>query len=275
KELAAKVLPPQVLKSLATDSQMLISPHERLKGIALQCVPLSDDQLLVQKVPVQFIPTLTLLTLQSKVARADKILLLGCPANGFGDPPLEEVETEIDSLARIWRAQLPDKVRDCILPPDARPKKLGLGPEHWGEFGLLHFACHGVFKEGMPFDAALRLGSEAVRASELFSAHLTNARVLLSACSLGRQEDGSGQPAAGDEWIGLYLPIFYSGAQQLLVSLYDADSETAMRIMVDVHTSLSNGAALVSALQHAISAAIDEGRPPALWANWYLVGLPA
>jgi CHAT domain-containing protein len=275
KELASKVLPPQVLQSLAADSQMLISPHERLKGIPLQCVPISDDQLLIQKVPVQFIPTLTLLAFQSEVAPADKVLLLGCPTNGFGDLPLEEVETEIAGLARIWQAQRPGKVKDCILTPDARPREMGLGPEHWSEFGLLHFACHGVFKEGMPFDASLRLGSEAIRASELFSAHLAKACVFLSACSLGRQEDGSGKPAAGDEWIGLYLPIFYAGAQQLLVSLYNADSATTMRIMLDVHASLSKGAALASAHQFAIKAAIEEDLPTALWANWYLVGLPA
>src|SRR5262249_3833266 len=114
----------------------------------------------------------------------------------------------------------------------------------------------------------LRLGSDAVRASELFSAHLRNARVFLSACSLGRQDDGSGNRAASDEWIGLYLPLFYSGAQELLVSLYDADSETAMRVMVDTHTELSKGTALTRAFQLAIQAAIEEGRPPALWANW-------
>jgi len=127
----------------------------------------------------------------------------------------------------------------------------------------------------MPFDAALRLGNDAVRSSEFFSARLSNARVFLSACSLGRQEDGTGKPSAGDEWIGLYLPIFYSGAQQLLVSLYDADSATAVRVMVKMHAALSKGAALASALQSAIVAAINEGFPPALWANWYLVGLPS
>jgi CHAT domain-containing protein len=274
-ELASKVLPQELLQSLAAESRMLISPHEHLKGIPLQCVPINDDQLLVQKVPVQFIPTLTLLPLESRAAPAEKILLLGCPKDGFGDVPLEEVETEIAGLARIWQAQRPGKVKDCILPPDARPKELELGPEHWSEFGLLHFACHGVFPEGMPFDASLRLGRQAIRASELFSAHLAKACVFLSACSLGRQEDGSGKPAAGDEWVGLYLPLFYSGAQQLLVSLYDADSATTMRIMLNVHTSLSKGAGLASALQLAINAEIREGIPPTLWANWYLVGLPA
>ena len=102
-----------------------------------------------------------------------------------------------------------------------------------------------------------------------------HAQVFLSACSLGRQEDGSGKPTAGDEWMGVYLPIFYSGAQQLLVSLYDADSDTAMRVMVDLHTGLSKGMSLASALQAALIAAVEEGRPSALWANWYLVGLPA
>jgi CHAT domain-containing protein len=108
----------------------------------------------------------------------------------------------------------------------------------------------------------------------LFSVHLGNAQVFLSACSLGRQEDRSGKPVASDEWIGLHLPLFYSGAQQLLVSLYDADSETAMKVMVEVHASLSQGVPLVSAFQQAIQASAEEGCPPALWANWYLVGLP-
>jgi len=200
---------------------------------------------------------------------------MGCPTNGFGDPRLEEVETEIVKLARIWQAQRPGRVRDYIIAPDQLPEEVGLDAQHWSQFGILHFACHGVFQEGRPFDAALRLGRDAVRASELFSVRLGNARVFLSACSLGRQEDRSGKPTASDEWIGLYLPLFYSGAQQLLVSLYDADSETAMKVMVEVHTLLSKGVALASAFGQAIKAVIDEGRPPALWANWYLVGLPA
>ena len=273
--LAEKVMPPQILASLSATSQMLISPHERLKGIPLHTLPVSDDQMLIQRVPVQFIPTLTLLTLQSKAFPAEKILLLGCPTNGFGDPPLEAVESEIGDIARIWEVKRPQKVKHRILPADASLETEALSPDRWRDFGIIHIACHGVFREGMPFDAALRLGKDAVRASELFAARLGNSRVFLSACSLGRQDDGSGKRNAGDEWIGLYLPIFYAGAQQLLVSLYDADSDTAMRVMVDVHTSLSQEKSLASALQTALGAAIDAGLPTALWANWYLVGLPA
>ena len=273
-ELASKVLPPALLESLAKNSTLLISPHDRLKGIPLHAIPLAEDEVLIQKVPVQFIPTLTLLTLRSAAKPADQILLMGCPLDGFGDPPLNEVESEISSLARTWQSRVPGKVRACIIPPDGSPKQSGLGLEQWCGYGILHFACHGEFPEGSPFDASLRLGNDAVRASEFFSVRLGNASVFLSACALGSQEYGSGKPSASDEWIGLYLPLFYSGAQQLLVSLYNADSSSAMKFMMNVHTSLSQGSILVSACQQAIKAAIDQGIPPARWANWYLVGLP-
>jgi hypothetical protein len=274
-ELAAKVMPAQLLRQISGDSQLLISPHERLKSIPLHTVPISDDQLLIQKVPVQFIPTLTLLSLRSTAIPADSVLLMGSPSNGFGDSQLEEVETEISNLATIWNGKRPGRVRDYIIPPDQLPEEVGLDARHWGQFGILHFACHGVFQEGRPFDAALRLGRGSVRASELFSVRLGAARVLLSACSLGRQEDGPARQTAGDEWIGLYLPIFYSGAQQLLVSLYDADSVTTMKVMVEIHASISKGVDLARALQQAVKTVIDAGRPSALWANWYLVGIPA
>ena len=273
-ELAPKVLPRELEPSLSADSKLLISPHGRLKGIPLQTVPVAGAQLLIQKAAVQFVPTLTLLLFRSASAPAGKVLLMGCPSNGFGDAKLDDVETEIAEIARIWRSRRPGQVRDCILSADQSPQEAGLDTRRWGQFGILHFACHGVFQEGRPFDAALRLGRDAVRASELFSARLDNAQVFLSACSLGRQEERSAKPAASDEWIGLYLPLFYSGAQQLLVSLYDADSATAMKVMVDVHASISKGAALVSAFQQAIQACAEDGLPAALWANWYLVGLP-
>jgi CHAT domain/MalT-like TPR region len=274
RSLAGKFLPMELLESLGESSQMLISPHERLKGLPLHSAPMGGGQQLIEKVPVQYIPSLTLLSLQSRTVTADEILLLGCPRNGFGDVALKDVDTEIASLGEIWKAARPGKVKERILAAEAEVKKEGLGPEEWGGFGILHFACHGVFKEGMPFDAALRLGSESIRASELFGAQLGNASVFLSACSLGQQEDGSGKPTAGDEWIGLYLPMFYAGALQLMVSLYEADSETARRVMVEMHTALSKGVALARAFQAAVKVMISEGRPTTLWANWYLVGLP-
>jgi len=128
--LASKVLPPELLKSLANDSMILMSPHDRLKGMPLQSAPIDEDRLLIQKYPVQFIPTLGLLTLSSKAASVDKVLLLGCPTNGFGDPPLKEVETEIREIAGIWKTKRAGKVKSCIIPADAVLETEDLGVEH-------------------------------------------------------------------------------------------------------------------------------------------------
>jgi CHAT domain-containing protein len=131
-----------------------------------------------------------------------------------------------------------------------------------------------VFEEGRPLDAALRLGSEALRASELFAARLPGASVFLSACSLGGQQGLTRKPTASDEWIGLYLPLFYAGARHLLVSLYEADSQTALMLMMELHAALSEGVSMAEAYRRAIRAVVAAGMPAALWANWYLTGLP-
>jgi tetratricopeptide (TPR) repeat protein len=129
-ELALKVLPRELQQSLSADSRLLMSPHERLKGIPLQTVPVAGGQLLIQKAAVQFVPTLTLLLFRSTAAPADKVLLMGCPSNGFGDPRLEDVETEIAGIARIWRSQRPGRVRECILAPHESPEEAGLDTRH-------------------------------------------------------------------------------------------------------------------------------------------------
>jgi CHAT domain-containing protein len=137
----------------------------------------------------------------------------------------------------------------------------------------LHVACHGVFPADRPFDAALRIGAEAIRASELFAVRLNARLVTLSACALGRHARRWGERTlVADEWIGLYLPLFYAGAQSLVVSLWDADSRTAAEFMTALHGEMAAGADAPDAVQSAIRRVRKKLTP--LWANWCLVGFP-
>ena len=109
--------------------------------------------------------------------------------------------------------------------------------------------------------------------SEFFAARLNAKLVCLSACSLGRQAERSSTLAlAGNEWIGLYLPLFYAGAETLLVSLWDANDRVTSTMMEVLHHELSHNAAPADAFQHACLA-VSQKRE-SLWANWYLVGFP-
>lgn len=271
--LAEKVVPRQVIQGLQAGQRLLVSPHGRLRSFPIHAVSAGDGKVLISRWPVQYIPTFALLPLRRRGLSPDDVLLMGCPENAFNDRALEEAEGEIEALYEIWAAARPGRARKSLIPIAGSPEQAGLPIEEWGGFGVLHLACHGHFPEGRPFDAALRLGADAVRASEFFTVQLKAALVSLSACSLGRQSGSHSEvEVMGDEWVGLYLPLFYAGAGNLVVSLWEADSETAQSFMKALHEALSQGAPPADAFQRAMKGV--AGDPAPLWANWYLVGLP-
>jgi CHAT domain-containing protein len=197
---------------------------------------------------------------------------MGCPLNGFGDPPLTDVESELLDLEKLWK-EAQRKVIAKVIGADAAPEDTGWPLQKWAEFGVLHFACHGRFLRERPLDGALRLGREAVRGSELFATKLHASVVALSACALGQRAERYGNTeVVSEEWVGLYLPLFYAGAQNLVVSLWDANSQVARQFMVAFHRALAQNEKPHVAFQIAISEM--RGKLPARWANWCLVGLP-
>ena len=131
---------------------------------------------------------------------------------------------------------------------------------------------HGTADGSPAFDAALLLGCDAVRTSELFATSLEASLVILSACNLGKQTSSVARTSS-DEWVGISLPMFYAGAGQLLVSLWEADADTAQTIMVSVHSAIAGGAPVAQALRQALTTVADSAVEQ-LWANWYLVGIP-
>jgi len=169
---------------------------------------------------------------------------------------------------------------DARVGAGARPGRqdsradAGWPTQKWSEFAVLHFACHGRFDEERPLDGALRLGSDSVRGSELFGAKLNARVVALSACALGQRAQRVGTTEiVSEEWIGLYLPLFYAGARSLVVSLWDANSQVARQFMVAFHQSLAQGEKPHTAFRSAMLRV--RLKLPARWANWCLVGLPS
>ena len=241
--------------------------------LPLHAVPLTEQKRLIDICPVQYIPTLALLPVSRARKPADKVLLMGCEQDGFGSRPLKQVPQELDNLGQVWSKTKARKTEKCLLESNDSPEQCGVPLTRWVEFDVLHLACHGDFPEDRPFDANLRLGKDAVRMSEFFGVRLNASLVSLSACSLARQtRQHSGIKLVGDEWVGLYLPLFFAGARGLLASLWDAYSEEAATFMGEMHHALSEGDGLAQAFQKATLRLY--GKPEPSWANWYLVGFP-
>jgi len=273
--LTAKILPPGLLDELPAGSRLLVSPHGALQAIPLHALRLPGGGCLIERAPVQYLPTFALLPWSAPPRESDgRVLLVGCEQDDFGGARLIDVPDEIGALRALWSAARPGRVVDRLVPRTGTLEAEGLPPERWGGFDVLHFACHGVFPAERPLDAALRLGREAVRVSELFATRLDARVVILSACSLAARSRGDGEVRfAGDAWLGIYLPLFYAGARTLLVSLWEANSLMAQEFMASFHGGLAPaGADPADAFREALLPLASL--PPSFWANWYPVWLP-
>jgi CHAT domain-containing protein len=165
------------------------------------------------------------------------------------------------------------EVRDVALQPEDTLAGHGVALADWHDFGHLHLACHGSFDPADPLAAALYLGRDRILAGDVFKARLKARVVSLSACDVGRRahriEDVD---SAFDEWLGLYLPLFGAGAQMVLASRWQADSQKALQFMAAFHTSLAGGQTPAMAMRSACAGLMR--RPDYFWANWALVGVP-
>jgi hypothetical protein len=273
--ITAKLFPPVVLSNLAENTLLLISPHEMLRGLPLHMFIVTQESKLIDFFPLQYIPTLFLLGLMSKSNnKQTKALFLGCSQNGFGDPELKEVPDELYNLADIWKGK-GNKTDLALITESETLESKGFPLCRWNNYRLLHIACHGTFSSEDPMSSALRLGKEAVRVSELFGYKLNTDVVSFSACELGRQKmktELAGVDTGGDEWIGVYLPMFYAGVRHLLVSLWTANSEQTPTFMNAFNTSLASNEPPAIAYRNACREM--QSKPNSLSANWYLVGFP-
>jgi hypothetical protein len=272
--LAARVWPDALLAQLSAERPLLVSAHGVLTGLALHAARLPDGRRPIELCPVFCVPTLALLTLprMSAPSATGDVLLIGCEQDAFRSPPLPDVPAELEELRATWR-EAKRGVRGALINAREAPSACACDLPNWADARIVHVACHGTFDAESPLDAALLLGQEKLRASEFFAARLKADLIVLSACDVGRRARRWHEvDAAFDEWLGLYLPLFYAGAQALVVSRWKANSGKARQFMRALHAELARGASAPMAFRTACLA-LSKSKD-VFWANWSLAGIP-
>ena len=130
--------------------------------------------------------------------------------------------------------------------------------------GIVHLACHAIFRRGSPLFSRLRLADRWLTTSEIVQLDLPGALVTLSACDSGRTDDSA-------EPIGLGWAFLAAGAAGVVVSQWSVDDETAAELMVRFYTELSAGAAPATALQRAQRRVARDRPHPYFWAPFTYV----
>jgi CHAT domain-containing protein len=138
------------------------------------------------------------------------------------------------------------------------------------EYDILHLAVHGSGDVEKNFAASLYFGKSdngedgELHAYELYGLKLNALMAVLSSC-----ESGLGKGYRGEGMISMASAFTYSGCQNILMSLWKVNDQTAMRLMDDFYGFLLAGETIDVALRNAklkyLDAADEFSADPRTW----------
>lgn len=145
-----------------------------------------------------------------------------------------------------------------------------------GEYGVLHFATHGIVNHNDPMFSSLAFLTDStndglLHTHELFSLELNAELVTLSACN-----SGVGKLYAGEGVMSIAKGFAYSGAPNMIMTLWPVSDQATEAIMHLFYQYLKDGMPKHKALQKAKLEFIKEyniGRShPQLWGGLIIIG---
>jgi tetratricopeptide (TPR) repeat protein len=242
------------LGPLPGQQKITIIPHGLLHRVPFHAL-FDGRAYLIDRFEVSYAPSATVFSLcQRKVARSLKRSLVV----SVSDPLIPNVTDE----ARAVASHLPgsEVLADGQATTEAvREKAPGCG--------ILHLACHGMFRVDNPMFSSLRLHDGWLTATDVLRLDLDGAIVTLSACESARN-----QILAGDELLGLARGFLGAGASTLVASLWLVQDETTSWMMEDWYARLHDGAGRAAALRDAQLALKERCPHPYYWAPFVLIG---
>jgi CHAT domain-containing protein len=234
--------------------KLVIVPHGLLHRVPFHAL-FDGGSYLLERFEVSYAPSAKVYSLcQGRIPRGfDKALVLG-----VADPSIPAVAEETQAVVKHLPAA------ELLSDQQATVEALRLKVPGCG---VLHLACHGMFRVDNPMFSSLKVGDGWLAASDVIRLDLEGALVTLSACESGRNEI-----YAGDELMGLTRAFLGAGATTLVASLWLVQDETTAELMENWYEHLSQGVGRATALRNAQLALKDKFPHPYYWAPFVLIG---
>jgi len=234
--------------------KLVIVPHGLLHRVPFHAL-FDGESYLLERFEVSYAPSAKVYSLcQERIPRGfDKALVLS-----VADPSIPAVAEEAQAVVR----HLPSA--ELLSDQQATMEALRLKA---AGCGVLHLACHGMFRVDNPMFSSLKLGDGWLVASDVIRLDLAGALVTLSACESGRNA-----VFAGDELMGLTRAFLGAGATTLVASLWLVQDETTAELMEKWYEHLREGVGRATALRNAQLALKDRYPHPYYWAPFVLIG---
>ena len=255
-ELVAPLEPLLGASSTGEDGtqKITIIPHGLLHRVPFHAL-FDGEAYLLDRFEISYAPSATVFSLcQKQVPRgSERALILSVT-----DPLIPHVSDE----ARAVASHLPgaEVLADGLATMDA------IGEKAPG-CGILHLACHGMFRGDNPMFSSLKLHDGWLTAADVLRLDLGGALVTLSACESARN-----RVLAGDEIVGLARGFLGAGAATLVASLWLVQDETTSWMMEHWYDRMRDGAGRTTALREAQLALKERCPHPYYWAPFVLIG---
>jgi len=211
--------------------ELIIVPHDVLHYLPFQALVGSDGQYLIEKYPIYYLSSASLLQFIQEKRQA-----MGEHALAFGNPDLGDPEKNLDYAeleAQEIKTAYPQAV--VYLKREATEGKAkALSPTN----DIIHFATHAELKEDDPLTSAILLAKTdkedgRLEVKEIFGMNLKASLVVLSGC-----DTGLGKLSTGDELVGLTRAFIYAGTPSVLASLWKIDDSSTAMLMANFYKNL-------------------------------------
>jgi CHAT domain-containing protein len=188
--------------------------------------------------------------------------------------PLPDTAEELRTIAKLLGAS-PDAINLGKDASETRVKSAALS-----EYRIIAFATHALVAGDLsglaepalvltPPEIATEADDGLLTASEVATLKLDADWVVLSACNTAAGNSGGAEALSG-----LARAFFYAGARALLVSHWAVYSRAATELTTKTFALMSTAPNLgrAEAFRQSMLALIEEGKPPAYWAPFVVVG---
>ena len=143
------------------------------------------------------------------------------------------------------------------------------------EYRIIHFACHALLDEIIPYQSALVLSQNKdgeedglLHVGEISTLRVRAELIVLSACQTGK-----GKIATGEGVLGLPRIFFYIGAKSIISTLWKIQDKPTVMFMGYFYYYLSKGVSLAQALRLAkLDMIKSKFSHPFYWAGFVISG---
>ena len=241
---------------LLDKKNLIVVPHGFLHYVPFHAL-FDGCRFLLDRFTISYAPSASVYYLcqVKKTKPRNEVLVMG-----VFDDEMHHLRSEVHAVADIFsssRLFTGEQASEQVL------KRYG------NESSILYLATHKFHRRDNPMFSSIQLGTSELFVFNLYNLKIQADIVVLSGC--GSNLNGIESP---EELVAMTRGVLYAGAQSALVTLWDAQDQSATLFMRSFFREVKKGSSRASALQEAMIEVRTRYPHPYHWAPYVLVGKP-